>query len=98
MNYDDLYAPLLSDAEITLINADREERAAVAIAAQREWHDATFCGCGCIAALPTCNCGSQSWLEPSRIARPSAQSHLFSDLALVVMLVSLIAAVIGGVL
>ena len=98
MNYDDLYAPLLTDAEITLINAEREERAAAAIAAQREWHDATFGGCPCEAGLPVCTCGMQSWIEPSRIARPSEESHLFSDLALVVMLVSLIAAVIGGVL
>ena len=69
MNYDDLYAPLLTDAEISQINAEREERAAAAIAAQREWHDATFGGCGCIAALPKCNCGLESWIEPSR-AKP----------------------------
>ena len=69
MNYDDLYAPLLTDAEITLINAEREERAAAAIAAQREWHDVTFGGCPCEAGLPVCTCGMQTWLEPSR-AKP----------------------------
>ena len=98
MNYDDLYAPLLSDAEISQINAEREERASAAIAAANHWASTQFGGCGCIASKQVCDCGMQSWIEPSRISRPSEKSHLFSDLALVVMLVSLIAAVIGGVL
>ena len=72
MNYDDLYAPLLSDAEITLINAEREYRAAVAIAAQSGWHDVTFGGCACTARLPKCNCGLQSWIEPAPKREPIA--------------------------
>ena len=98
MKYDDLYAPLLSDAEITRINSEREERAVEAATAQMHWRNAIYGGCGCAAALPECNCGMQSWLEPSRSARPSEESHMLRDLVLVVMLITVIAAVIWGVL
>ena len=70
MNYDDLYAPLLSDAEISQINAEREERVAAAIAAQSEWHDATFGGCPCEAGLPVCTCGMESWVDPAPKRKP----------------------------
>jgi hypothetical protein len=83
----DVYMPLLSDNEISQINAEREERRAAALALQEQWRDECDMGGGSIAGF-----------SPADPEPPSESMYRLSDFVIALILVGTIAAVLLGVL
>jgi hypothetical protein len=83
----DVYMPLLSDNEISQINAEREERRGAAMALQEQWRDEWDMGGGNIAGF-----------SPADSEPPSESMYRLSEFVIALILVGTIAAVLLGML